>query len=493
MSGDNSNVVSRPSAKKHGSLETDSFLAQSSSSMERELYLFGIPLPRGVKTSLVFILKTGAAIYMFLKTIFDRIIFVIVSNPVFIFLRRIVEAIVAYVWSYLMPIYDEIPEDSAIHVFTCVLVIAGVLTLFISPAFRSKLSEMRVRPSQLQNGIIDAMAIASDQYNVIRDDLIAPRETCTESHFRCEYYWASATNEAMDTSSTYYCTAYVCQGMTVRVHTLPQSCSGSNRVGIGALLKDIYGKPVYSCGNSGCGDCSSLRYSNLEEGPVSFLQGCDEEESCYGEIAVSITWDDNAATLLKEPRTKGSWSRFRGGPFNQGSSRASGLGGSFDPTHPPVVALQWNVDIEGGGIRSSPIISGTNVIYFGADDQQLYAVNAGEFAVSADTGGDGSSDNGFRKKRERAATPGNILWKYKTEGNVVSSPGNHPSLLPLPPPTPHPCPPPDSWLPPPHIVCLLITHRQLKTCSYYYISFIVINLWREKVHYGLCSRQSILS
>ena len=430
MSGDNSNVVSRPSAKKHGttdateidgnSRETDSFLAQSS---ERELYVFGVPLPRGLKTALVFIVKVGAVVYMFGKSLLDRIIFIIVSNPVFIFLRRIVEAIIAYIWSYLMPIYDAFPEDSAIHVFTCILVIAGVLTLFISPAFRSKLSEMRVRPSQLQNGIIDAMAMASDRYNVIRDDLIAPRETCTESHFRCEYYWASATNDAMDTSSTYYCTAYVCQGMTVRVHTLPQSCSGSNRVGIGALLKDIYGKPVYSCGNSGCGDCSSLRYSNLEEGPVSFLQGCDEEESCYGEIAVSITWEDNAATTLKEPRTKGSWSQYRGGPFNQGSSRASGLGGSFDPSHPPIVALQWDVDIEGGGIRSSPIVSGTNVVYFGADDQHLYAVSAGELTASTDTG-DGNGDNGFRKKRERTATPGNILWKFKTEGNVVSSPGN---------------------------------------------------------------------
>ena len=437
MSGDNSNVVSRPSAKKHGSTdaieldgnnrETDSFLAPSSSSMERELYLFGFPLPRGFKTALVYLLKTGAVIYMFGKSMVDRIIFVIVINPVFIFLRRIVEAIIAYIWSYLFPIYDAFPEDSAIHVFTCILVIAGVLTLFISPAFRSKLSEMRVRPSQLQNGIIDAMAIASDQYNVIRDDLLTPRETCTESHFRCEYYWASATNDAMDTSSTYYCTAYVCQGMTVRVHTLPQSCSGYNRVGIGALLKDIYGKPVYSCGNSGCGDCSSLRYSNLEEGPVSFLQGCDEEESCYGEIAVSITWEDNMASMLKEPRTKAAWSQFRGGPFNQGSSRASGLGGSFDPSHPPTVALQWDVEIEGGGIRSSPIVSGNNVVYFGADDQHLYAVNAGEFAASVDNGNDGNNENGFRKKRERATTPGNILWKFKTEGNVVSSPGRCPT------------------------------------------------------------------
>jgi len=107
--------------------------------------------------------------------------------------------------------------------------------------------------------------------------------------------------------------------MTVRVHTLPQTCSGrygthallhsvgplstpcncpslppscSNRVGVGALLKDIYGKPVYTCANSGCGECSSLRYSNLEDGPVSFLQGCDDDESCHGQIAVSVTWDD---------------------------------------------------------------------------------------------------------------------------------------------------------------------------------------------------------
>jgi hypothetical protein len=122
-----------------------------------------------------------------------------------------VDAVLAQLAAVFMPIYDAFPEESGIHIFTCILVITGVLTLFISPAFRSKLSEMRVRPPVMQNGIIDAMAAASDRYNVIRDDLLAPRETCVESHFRCEYYWTSDTNGATDTSTTYYCTAYVCQ------------------------------------------------------------------------------------------------------------------------------------------------------------------------------------------------------------------------------------------------------------------------------------------
>ena len=432
------NLTARPSAKKHtadgfspshgveidGNRETDSFIALAPA-VERDFHIGGIALPRGLKPVLVAVVKAGANVYVVIEAAVKKVSVAVTSNPVYVFTRRQVEAVFSFILSYTMPFCELIPEDSAIHIFTCILVIAGVLTLFISPAFRSKLSEMRVRPVNIQNGIIDAMAVASDKYNILRDDLREPRETCTESHFRCEYYWTSDTNEATDTQTTYYCTAYVCQGMTVRVHTLPQSCSGSNRVGIGALLKDIYGKPVYSCGNTGCGECSSLRYSNLEDGPVSFLQGCDEEDSCYGQIEVSITWDDGPVTAMKEPLRKAPWSRFRGGPFNQGISRAAGVGGRVDPEHPPEPSAQWQFDIDGAGVRSSPIISGGMIAYVGADDHNVYAINAGELSPPPGDGGE-SAESLFRKKRERTSTPGNVLWKYSTRGKVSSSPALSP-------------------------------------------------------------------
>ena len=188
----------------------------------------------------------------------------------------------------------------------------------------------------------------------------------------------------------------------------------------------------------------------------------------------------SAAIVLKEPKTLAPWGRFRSGPLNHGFSHASGLGGKVDPQHPPEPALQvrlvwvkradralrfvifapppnpyppsahpyphispapfahpyphispaplahpyprqWSTDTA-DGIRSSPVVSGGNVVYFGADDGFLYAVNAGELgAAPADSDGDG-----FRKKRERTSTPGNVLWKHQTGGKIASSPALSP-------------------------------------------------------------------
>ena len=322
----------------------------------------------------------------------------IVARTLFINNRiaRSVLSIIRTTLAYLLIIYristKIIPPHMAIHIFAAILVTVGTLTLFISPMFRSKLSEMRERPISMQNGIIDAMAWSSDQYAVIQDT--PPPINCLESYFRCEYYWASDTTDATDKYNTAYCSAYVCKGMTVTVNVLPQSCSTTNRVAIGVLLKEIYAKPVFSCGNSGCGVCSTLRYHSSEDGEVSFLQGCDDEESCYGQIEVSLTWDrpvTAAAAPSVKIKSRAPWQGFRGGQLSQGVSRIRSKIGNE-------VSLKW--EIMGGAFISSPAISTAGVAYVGSDDNNLYAL----------------------KSNGKSVTTGAILWKFLTLGKVQSSP-----------------------------------------------------------------------
>ena len=369
--------------KEHGVQPIEDFFAETNVS-ETDEFLPGDAvhtprfLPRGLKSMCISIKIAARA--LFINNRVARLILGIVRtiNVTMLIICRIFAKI--------------IPPDMAIHVCAAILVTVGTLTLFVSPMFRSKLSEMRERPISMQNGIIDAMAWSSDQYAVVYDT--APPRNCLERYFRCEYYWASDTSDATDKRHTAYCSAYVCKGMTVTVSVLPQSCSTSNRVAIGALLQEIYAKPVYSCGNSGCGVCSTLRYHSSEDGEVSLLQGCDDELSCYGQVEVSITWDRpltaTAATSLKI-KSKAPWQGFRGGQLSQGTSRFRSKIGTG-------VSLKW--EIMGGAFISSPAISSSGVAYVGCDDHNLYAF----------------------KSNGKGVTKGAIIWKFLTLGKVQSSP-----------------------------------------------------------------------
>lgn len=329
-------------------------------------------------------------------------------------------------FSFVAQIATIIPADMVIHIFTAILVTCGTLTLFFSPSFRSKLSEMRERPDSLQNGVVDSMAWSSDKYDVVVASTTVP--TCTERYFRCEYYWASDTDDASNTQNTAYCSAYVCKGMSVTVTVLPQSCSKSNRVGIGAILNELYAKPVYSCGNSGCGECSTLRYHSLEDGIVSFLQGCDGDDSCYGQVAVAITKElAPAVAMPSKVWGHATWGGFRGGQLRQGVSTVNSL-----PGGPTLMS-----DMLGGSFRSSPAISSARVAYVGSDDKNLYAVTSKQDSTAVwkfSTGGKvrsspvlspdektvyvGSDDFHFYALD---AVNGELRWKYLTGGMIESS------------------------------------------------------------------------
>lgn len=338
---------------------------------------------------------------------------------------KYIYGVVRYVLSRVTNI---IPANMFIHIFTAILVTTGTLTLFLSPSFRSKLSEMRERPESLQNGILDAMAWSSDKFAVVTAN--ASSNSCSEKYFRCEFYWASDTDDASNTQNTAYCSAYVCKGMTVIVTVLPQTCSQSNRVGIGAMLKEIYAKPVYSCGNSGCGECSTLRYHSLEDGIVSFLQGCNEDDSCYGQIEVSLTKELPPTAVAVSSKVWGSapWGGFRGGQFSQGVARVS------SPLGKPYLIAS----MAAGAFKSSPAVSSTKVAYIGSEDKNIYAVTSKDISIIVWkylTGGKiqgspalspneltvyvGSGDH-YLYAIDTAA--GTLNWRYKTDGELSSSP-----------------------------------------------------------------------
>lgn len=334
---------------------------------------------------------------------------------------------IKYVISLLGQVANLIPADMVIHIFTAILVTCGTLTLFFSPSFRSKLSEMRERPDSLRNGVVDGMAWSSDKYDVVAASTSAP--SCSERYFRCEYYWASDTDDASNTQNTAYCSAYICKGMSVSVTVLPQSCSKSNRVGIGAILKELYAKPVYSCGNSGCGECSTLRYHSLEDGVVSFLQGCDGDDSCYGQVSVAITKELGPAVAApSKVWGHATWGGFRGGQLRQGVSAVNSL-----PGGPSLMS-----DMLGGSFRSSPAISSARVAYVGSDDKNLYAVTSKQDSTPVwrySTGGKIRSSPvlSFDEKTVYVgsfdkhlyaldAVVGELKWKYLTGGEIESSP-----------------------------------------------------------------------
>jgi hypothetical protein len=220
------NVISRPAAKKHaadniemdGARETDSFLPQQQQQHHiphvPSSELDPVPMPRGLKSALKTIFKGLDAISKFFYDIGKIIYPYLMNNPPVAYIRGVIQKVVGSFLAFWLPIYNALPPESCMHMFTFVLVFTGVFTLFMSPMFRSKLTEMRLRPPSMENGIIDEMALSADRYNIIRN-ASAPAEVCGESHFRCEFYWTSETNDALDTQTTYYCTAYVCQGMTV--------------------------------------------------------------------------------------------------------------------------------------------------------------------------------------------------------------------------------------------------------------------------------------
>lgn len=325
---------------------------------------------------------------------------------------------------------DVIPADTVIHIFTAVLVTCGTLTLFLSPSFRSKLSEMRQRPASQQNGILDNLAWSSDKYAVL--EINSSSSDCRERYFRCEYYWASDTDDALNTLNTVYCSAYVCKGMTVTVAVLPQSCSNSNRVGIGAIMKEIYSNPVYSCGNSGCGVCSTLRYHASEDGIVSFLQGCQGDDSCYGQVEVSIEKEVVAPSVVAyKGMGTAPWGGFRGGPFHHGTSHISSRIGS------PLLMSE----AKGGGFASSPAVNSKAVAYVGSDDKYLYALSSRgpvwryltegkitsspALSYSESTVYVGSHDH-YLYAVDTAT--GKLVWKYMTGGAVLSSPTYVPDI-----------------------------------------------------------------
>ena len=412
-------MTSRPSVKEHLNSSSQDHVDEALNSSESDAFISGHSERPTIHTSrLMLCLKPMRTL------ILNACRLVCINNRLVRIVLSIIRSIYGGIQYILQQLNNIIPADMVIHVFTAVLVTCGTLTLFLSPSFRSKLSEMRQRPATQQNGILDALAWSSDKFAVLESN--SSLLDCSERYFRCEYYWASETDGAMNTVNTVYCSAYVCKGMAVTVTVLPQSCSQSNRIGIGAIMKEIYSNPVYSCGNSGCGECSTLRYHASEDGIVSFLQGCQGDDSCYGQVEVSIEREVAAPSVVAfKGWSSAPWVGFRGGQFHHGTSHISSRAGS-----PLLMA-----EAKGGGFASSPAVSSKAVAYVGSEDMYLYAMSSkgpvwkyltegkvlsspvlsfSESAVYV-----GSNDH-YLHAVDTAT--GKLLWKYMTGGAIISSP-----------------------------------------------------------------------
>jgi outer membrane protein assembly factor BamB len=281
---------------------------------------------------------------------------------------------------------------------------------------------------------------------------------CHDKFFRCEFYWAHDTDDAKNVEKTYYCTYFVCKGMSVKVSILPETCSGYNRVGIAKADHDIYySYPLaYSCTNTACGACSTAQITMSDDLTIAFLLGCNGEHSCYGQAEVSIVVAPSPTQLLTPPISitkklqatqyiQGSPSpKYRGGPLNQG--RFSNSVANLDLVWKfktylgmtiisPLDGIVFIVPLISLGFKSSVTIGQNNMIYVGSDDNNIYAF-APDGEVKWTFGTEGkimstpaiSSNNTLYVGSEDLhlyaidAKTGNFQWKIMTRGKIYTSP-----------------------------------------------------------------------
>ena len=264
---------------------------------------------------------------------------------------------------------------------------------------------------------------------------------CYDRYLRCEFYWANGTNSASDLGRTPYCSQFVCKGVTVKLQLIPDTCSGFNRLGFGNLYRDLFEPLPFTCVAGKCGSCSTVIYNQPINGPLAFLQGCEDNHSCYGQIIVTFT--DNIPPEKDDPRAihykslpsllppmqfqEGAmWPKAGGGLHNNGYSSSKA---------PSSFKVQWKALLE-KGIKASPSIGADGTIYVGSEDGKVYAYqSSGSLKWSYETKGAVSTTPvigvnniiyvASSDKALYAIQVGDLLWKYKCEGPdgmVLSSP-----------------------------------------------------------------------
>jgi len=264
---------------------------------------------------------------------------------------------------------------------------------------------------------------------------------CSDRYLRCEFYWANNTNSASDLSRTSYCSQFVCKGVNVKLQIIPDTCSGLNRLGFGNLYRDLYEPLPFTCVAGKCGSCSTVIYNQPINGPLAFLQGCEENHSCFGQIVITLT--DNIPPEKDDPRAihyKSLPSLAPPAQFAEGSQWPKAGGGLHNNGLSPFKApssfkVKWKALFEKGS-KSSPTIGADGSVYVGSEDGKLYAYQpSGSLKWQFETSGPISTApvvgvNNIiyitsSDKTLYAVQAGELLWKYKCEGPggmAVSSP-----------------------------------------------------------------------
>lgn len=342
---------------------------------------------------------------------------------------------------------EQYPQSVIITVGIIVIVVS--IIVIIKGAVKNTIPEFQMamtkqRPAVLRNGVINPMA--SDLYDIIEpmEGFVTTETTgdassysCLDKYFRCEYYWAGETSNAGCLDKTFFCTYYVCKGMTVKVSVFPQTCSGSNRVGIVKYDHEIYySSPLsYACSNTGCGECSSAQVTVTEGTTLAFLQGCNDELSCYGQIEVSIVPSAFAKTLSKESKLQNKEYQIRQYPKDSPIPRYRGVSSQGYSIYRAndLSTIEWKFRTN-YGFKSTPVIDDNGSIYIGSDDHSVYSlesngairwrfVTQGKVTATAALSNReslyiGSEDGTFYCL---AIADGTLKWEYKTNGKIFSS------------------------------------------------------------------------